>query len=130
LSLLLLPKKKLRAPLPICAALICVRLTLPPSPPLVSSRPVCTENVFIQKISFCMLVFLSLEFLLQFYMEGLDTHSIPAFGTNYSHVMGSIVSNLCQREKEKARERERYFLLSLLFTSEISKPTEVEPHLA
>ena len=47
------------------------------------------ENMFIQKISFYMMVFLSMEFLYQFYLQGLGTNEIPAFGTNYAHVMGS-----------------------------------------
>lgn len=51
------------------------------------------ENILIQKISFYMLLFLSLEFLAQFYMQGLDTYEIPAFGDNYAHVWGSIVFN-------------------------------------
>jgi hypothetical protein len=50
------------------------------------------ENMLIQKISFYMMIFLSGEFLYQFYVEGIS-YSIPAFGDNYSHVMGSIVFN-------------------------------------
>ena len=51
------------------------------------------ENILIQKISFFSCVIFSLEFLFQFWWTGLETRSIPAFGTDYSHVMGSIVFN-------------------------------------
>uniref|UniRef100_A0A0C3UDE5 Amino acid transporter transmembrane domain-containing protein n=1 Tax=Guillardia theta (strain CCMP2712) TaxID=905079 RepID=A0A0C3UDE5_GUITC len=51
------------------------------------------ENIFIQKISFYMLLLLSAEFLMQFYMQGMGNHEVPAFGHDYSHVLGSIVFN-------------------------------------
>jgi len=51
------------------------------------------DNVIIQKVSFYMLVVLSIEFLVQFWAQGLTHHTVPAFGTNYSHVVGSILFN-------------------------------------
>ncbi|KAJ1485706.1 hypothetical protein T484DRAFT_1792574, partial [Baffinella frigidus] len=61
------------------------------------------ENITIQKVSFYMLVLFSLEFFAQFWVEGLSAHTfwveglsahtVPAFGENYSHVLGSIIFN-------------------------------------
>mmetsp|Transcript_6793 Transcript_6793/g.13414 ORF Transcript_6793/g.13414 Transcript_6793/m.13414 type:complete len:540 (-) Transcript_6793:1023-2642(-) len=51
------------------------------------------DNIFIQKVSFYMLLVLSGEFLLQFFFQGLEHHHVPAFGGDYSHVLGSIIFN-------------------------------------
>jgi hypothetical protein len=51
------------------------------------------ENITVQKVSFYILVLLSFEFMLQFWVEGLSTHTVPAFGDNYTRVLGSIIFN-------------------------------------